>query len=166
MATASLTSEWPIPGQYLAARDPAWVTSQRHSPFLGFTHFCGVNSKGHFVVWRHTAAKRMRAKLRVIHQEYAGRCMSPSRSSGVAEVGRGGLLPIPRRAGQPACAFAVPRTALPLLAACSAPAQSAAEARLGSHATDLRPVDSSPRTLHPYPDVRFDARIRGRSRMR
>src|SRR5260370_17760187 len=37
--------------------------------FLGFTHFCGTNSRGHFVVWRHTAAKRMRAKLRVIQQE-------------------------------------------------------------------------------------------------
>ena len=34
--------------------------------FLGFTHFCGTNSTGRFVVWRHTAAKRMRAKLRVI----------------------------------------------------------------------------------------------------
>lgn len=33
--------------------------------FLGFTHFCGTNSNGHFVVWRHTAAKRMRAKLRL-----------------------------------------------------------------------------------------------------
>jgi RNA-directed DNA polymerase len=31
--------------------------------FLGFTHLCGQNSKGYFVVWRHTAAKRMRAKL-------------------------------------------------------------------------------------------------------
>ena len=37
--------------------------------FLGFTHFCGTNSRGQFVVWRHTAAKRMRAKLRVIQQE-------------------------------------------------------------------------------------------------
>src|SRR5207302_6840919 len=30
--------------------------------FLGFTHYCGRNSKGHFVVWRRTAAKRLRAK--------------------------------------------------------------------------------------------------------
>jgi len=34
----------------------------------------------------------------------------------------------------------------------------------------LRPIVDRwiprPRTLHPYPDVRFDARIRGRSRMR
>ena len=34
----------------------------------------------------------------------------------------------------------------------------------------LRPIFDRwiprPRTLHPYPDVRFDARIQGRSRMR
>jgi hypothetical protein len=37
--------------------------------FLGFTHYCGRNSKGHFVVWRRTAAKRLRAKLLAIKQE-------------------------------------------------------------------------------------------------
>jgi RNA-directed DNA polymerase len=37
--------------------------------FLGFTHFCGENSNGHFVVWRHTAAKRMRAEFRAIKTE-------------------------------------------------------------------------------------------------
>ena len=37
--------------------------------FLGFTHYCGTNSKGSFVVWRRTAAKRMRAKLQAIKQE-------------------------------------------------------------------------------------------------
>jgi RNA-directed DNA polymerase len=37
--------------------------------FLGFTHYCGRNSRGHFVVWRRTAAKRLRAKLLAIKQE-------------------------------------------------------------------------------------------------
>ncbi len=37
--------------------------------FLGFTHYCGRNSKGSFVVWRRTAAKRMRAKLLELKQE-------------------------------------------------------------------------------------------------
>jgi len=36
--------------------------------FLGFTHYCGTNSKGYFVVWRRTVAKRMRAKLQAIKQ--------------------------------------------------------------------------------------------------
>ena len=74
---------------------------------------------------------------RMMHEPVAHR-------RGVAETGGGGLLPLPRRAGQPVCARAVSRTALPLLAACSTPSQSAAEARLGSTAADLRPMDSSP----------------------
>ena len=37
--------------------------------FLGFTHICGRNAKGYFVVWRRTAAKRMRAKLASIKAE-------------------------------------------------------------------------------------------------
>src|SRR3954471_17558615 len=37
--------------------------------FLGFTHYCGKSPKGYFVVWRRTAAKRMRAKLQAIKQE-------------------------------------------------------------------------------------------------
>jgi RNA-directed DNA polymerase len=34
--------------------------------FLGFTHYCGTNSSGHFAIWRRTAAKRMKAKLQQI----------------------------------------------------------------------------------------------------
>jgi len=34
--------------------------------FLGFMHFCGTNSTGRFVVWRHTSVKRMREKLMVV----------------------------------------------------------------------------------------------------
>jgi hypothetical protein len=37
--------------------------------FLGFNHYCGVNAKGYFVVWRRTAGKRMQAKLQSIKQE-------------------------------------------------------------------------------------------------
>ena len=45
--------------------------------FLGFTHYCGTNSKGHFVVWRRTAAKRMRAKLQGIKQELRRKMHAP-----------------------------------------------------------------------------------------
>jgi RNA-directed DNA polymerase len=45
--------------------------------FLGFTHYCGTNSKGHFVVWRRTAAKRMRAKLQAIKQELRRKMHEP-----------------------------------------------------------------------------------------
>ena len=45
--------------------------------FLGFTHYCGRNSKGHFVVWRRTAAKRMRVKLQAIKQELRRKMHEP-----------------------------------------------------------------------------------------
>ena len=45
--------------------------------FLGFTHYCGTNSKGHFVVWRHTVIKRMRAKLHAIKQELRRKMHEP-----------------------------------------------------------------------------------------
>jgi RNA-directed DNA polymerase len=51
--------------------------------FLGFTHYCGVNSKGYFVVWRRTASKRMRSKLQQIKQELKRRMHEP-----VAVVGQ------------------------------------------------------------------------------
>jgi group II intron reverse transcriptase/maturase len=45
--------------------------------FLGFTHIGGTNSKGHFVVWRRTAAKRMRAKLQSFKQELRRQMQEP-----------------------------------------------------------------------------------------
>jgi len=104
--------------------------------FLGFTHYCGTNSKGHFVVWRRTVIKRMRAKLHAIKQELRRKMHEP-----VAQVGAWLKRVVEGyyryHAGQPVCAFAVPRTALPLLAAYSTPAPSAEEARLGTTAADL-----------------------------
>ncbi len=46
-------------------------------PFLGFTHYCGTNTKGHFVVWRRTMAKRMRAKLAAIKQQLRQKLHAP-----------------------------------------------------------------------------------------
>ena len=45
--------------------------------FLGFTHYCGRNRKGSFVVWRRTAAKRMRAKLLLVKQELRRKMHEP-----------------------------------------------------------------------------------------
>ena len=50
--------------------------------FLGFTHYCGVNSKGYFVVWRRTAAKRMRAKLQSVKQELRRQMHAPVEVAG------------------------------------------------------------------------------------
>jgi len=45
--------------------------------FLGFTHYCGANSKGYFAVRRKTAAKKLRAKLLSIKQELRRRMHEP-----------------------------------------------------------------------------------------
>ena len=45
--------------------------------FLGFTHYCGTNSSGHYAVWRRTAAKRMKAKLQQIKQELRRKMHEP-----------------------------------------------------------------------------------------
>ena len=45
--------------------------------FLGFTHYCGRTSKGHCIVWRRTAAKRMRAKLLLVKQELRRKMHEP-----------------------------------------------------------------------------------------
>ena len=37
--------------------------------FLGFTHRCGTNSLGRFVIWRTTIRKRLEAKLQQVKQE-------------------------------------------------------------------------------------------------
>ena len=50
--------------------------------FLGFTHYCGMNSKGQFNVWRRTAGKRMAAKLAQIATALRQRMHEP-----IAQVG-------------------------------------------------------------------------------
>jgi RNA-directed DNA polymerase len=45
--------------------------------FLGFTHLCGQSPRGLFVVWRETANKRMRAKLKQIKQTLRFRMHEP-----------------------------------------------------------------------------------------
>ncbi len=113
--------------------------------FLAFTHFCGTNSTGRFVVWRHTAAKRMRPKLiaiklqlrRMMHEPVA---LVGAWLKGVVEGyyryhAVPGNLNTPGRFREPA---------LSILAARLTPSQSPAEARLGTTSPDLRPVDSLP----------------------
>jgi len=51
--------------------------------FLGFTHTCGRNRRGYFHVQRETAGKRMRAKLKAVKQQLRIRMHAP-----VAETGK------------------------------------------------------------------------------
>jgi group II intron reverse transcriptase/maturase len=135
--------------------------------FLGFTHYCGRNSKGHFVVWRRTAAKRLRAKLLAIKQELRRRMHEPIVLVGawLKRVVEGyyryhavpGNLAVLGRFRERLCRYW--RRIL-----------RRRSQRRKPDWKQLGPIFDRwlprPRTLHPYPDVRFDARIRGRSRMR
>ena len=51
--------------------------------FLGFTHICGRNRNGKFIVLRHTIGKRLRAKLKELKRELRWRMHEP-----IPEVGR------------------------------------------------------------------------------
>ncbi|NIS81935.1 MAG: group II intron reverse transcriptase/maturase [Anaerolineales bacterium] len=51
--------------------------------FLGFTHICGKNRKGKFMVLRHTIRRRLRAKLKELKRELRRRMHIP-----IPEVGR------------------------------------------------------------------------------
>ena len=135
--------------------------------FLGFTHYCGRSPKGHFVVWRRTAVKRMKAKLQAIKLELRRKMHEP-----MAQVGAwlkrvvdgyyryhavpGNLSTLSRFQWRLCCYW---RHILRCRSQRRKPTWE-----------QLRPIFERwippPRTLHPYPDVRFDARIRGRSRMR
>ena len=50
--------------------------------FLGFTHSCGRNRKGYFTVHRETVGKRMRAKLKAIKQQLRIRMHAPIEETG------------------------------------------------------------------------------------
>jgi group II intron reverse transcriptase/maturase len=135
--------------------------------FLGFTHFCGTNSTGRFVVWRHTAAKRMRARLQSIKIELRRMMHEPVALVGawLKRVVDGyyryhavpGNLNTLGRFRERICRYW--RHVL-----------RRRSQRRKPDWEQLRPLFDcwipKPRTLHPYPDVRFDARIQGRSRMR
>jgi len=126
--------------------------------FLGFTHYCGTNSKGHFVVWRRTAAKRMRAKLQQIKQELKRRMHEP-----VVAVGKW----LKRVVEGYYRYHAVPGNIMPLscfrnrlcwhwrqILRCRSQRRKPAWDRLRRHFERWIP---RPKILHPYPDARFDA---------
>lgn len=134
--------------------------------FLGFTHYCEVNSAGKFVILRKTAAKRLKAKLENIKQELERRMHEPVKQVGewLERVVRGYYQ-----------YHAVPGNQRTL--------QHFRESlcwrwrRVLRRRSQQRPQWSwlhglfvrwipHPITLHPYPSVRFDARIQGRSRVR
>jgi RNA-directed DNA polymerase len=127
--------------------------------FLGFTHRCGNNSSGHFVIWRRTARKRLEAKLQQVKQTLRKRMHEP-----VSKVGewlrrvvhgfyqyhavpgnRGSLQRFRERIGRYWRHVLERRSQKGRLSA----------ARLGRLLDRWLP---RPRLVHPYPSVRFDAK--------
>jgi len=45
--------------------------------FLGFSHYCGVSSRGYFAVWRRTARNTLEAKLQEVKQTLKARMHEP-----------------------------------------------------------------------------------------
>jgi RNA-directed DNA polymerase len=132
--------------------------------FLGFTHVCGKTRSGSFALRRITIAKRKRAKLRHVKEELAYRRFRPIPEQGrwLASIVRGH------------CAYyAVPGNYDAVDAFCAEVTKLWYRAlRRRSQRTSLTWVRMSriqarwlppAKIMHPWPNVRFDAKTQGRS---
>ncbi|MDQ6900605.1 MAG: group II intron reverse transcriptase/maturase, partial [Candidatus Dormibacteraeota bacterium] len=135
--------------------------------FLGFTHVCGRARSGSFALRRFTIKKRMRAKLREVKNELRRwrHLPIPEQGRWLGSVVRGHL-----------AYFAVPGNTDAIRAFRTQITRSWYQAlcrrsqrrrmnweRMSRLASRWLP---SARTLHPYPNVRFNARTRGRNPVR
>ena len=135
--------------------------------FLGFTHICAKTRKGRFRLRRITDSKRVRAKLREVKTELRVRRHQPIPEQGrwLASVLRGhynyyavpGNIPALR-----AFRHQLIRHWLKSLRRRSQRHRLTWE-RMSRLETRWLPAA---RTLHPWPDARFDARIQGKSPVR
>jgi RNA-directed DNA polymerase len=135
--------------------------------FLGFTHRCGKFRRGKFLVERRTAPKRMRAKLQEVKTELRRRRHLPIPAQGrwLGSVVRGFFayhaVPNNSRSLQ-AFRREVERHWLRSLRR-RGQRHRTNRARFRHLARRWLPND---RILHPWPGDRFDARTRGKSRVR
>jgi group II intron reverse transcriptase/maturase len=126
--------------------------------FLGFTHYCGINSAGYFTIRRQTARKRLEAKLQQVKQTLRARMHEPVPKVGEwlrrvlngfyqyhAVPGNGDSLKMFRR--RIGCYWRH------VLRRRSQRGRITAERFTRLFNRWLIP----PRLVHPYPDVRFDA---------
>jgi RNA-directed DNA polymerase len=134
--------------------------------FLGFTHYCGRNSSGHYVIWRRTTAKRMKAKLEQIKQELRRKMHEPVPLTGawLKRVVEGYY----RYHAVPGNQQALGRFRTRVCRFWRQVLRRRSQRRPPDW-DRVRPLFDRwiplPRTLHPYPDVRFDAHIQRKSRM-
>ncbi len=135
--------------------------------FLGFTHICGKGRSGSFWLRRSTTSKRLRAKLKAVNDQLKRRRHQPIPEQGrwLASVVRGHLAyyAVPGNTDAVA-AFRTQATRhwYRALRRRSQRDRLSWERMNRLIARWLPPV----RILHPYPEVRFDVRTRGRSPVR
>jgi group II intron reverse transcriptase/maturase len=135
--------------------------------FLGFTHYCATNSKGHFTVRRRTIAQRMGATLHKLKDKLRERLHEPVNAVGqwLKRVVEGYY----RYHAVPENLRALRRFRDRLCILWRAMLGRRSQRSRPSW-TRIRPTFERwiPRAtvLHPYPDARFDATIQGRSRVR
>jgi len=135
--------------------------------FLGFTHICGKAKNGSFWLRRVTVAKRLRAKLKQVKDQLGRRRHLPIPDQGrwLASVVRGHL-----------AYYAVPGNSRAISAFHRHVGRlwlRALRRRSQRHRFTWKRMKRltarwlpQARVLHPYPEVRFDARTRGRSPVR
>jgi hypothetical protein len=135
--------------------------------FLGFTHFCGKTKNGRFWLKRKTISKRMRAKLAEVKDQLRRRMHYPIPEQGrwLASVVRGHLAyyAVPGNTDAVA-AFRTQVTRLWFKALRRRSQRNRLNwERMNRIATRWLPPA---RVQHPFPNMRFDARTRGRSPLR
>jgi len=135
--------------------------------FLGFTHICGRGKNGSFWLRRHTISKRLRAKLKQVKDQLKRRRHLPIPDQGrwLGSVVRGHL-----------AYYAVPGNSRAISAfhrQLGRLWRRALRRRSQRHRLSWRRMERlvarwlpPARIRHPYPEVRFDARTRGRSPVR
>jgi len=135
--------------------------------FLGFTHICAKTRHGHFTLKRVTSKKRMAAKLREVKAELMQRRHLPIPDQGrwLASVVRGHCN-----------YYAVPSNSDAIIQFRTQAIRHwcfALRRRSQRHRLDWERMNRlanqwlpAARLVHPYPEVRFDARTQGRSPVR
>ncbi len=135
--------------------------------FLGFTHICGKTKDGRHLLRRVTISKRMRAKLKEVKSQLRQRrhLPVPEQGQSLASVIRGHL-----------AYYAVPTNSRAISSFrlqatrhwCAALRRRSQRHRLNWERMNRLATRWLPpaRILHPYPDLRFEARTLGRSPVR
>jgi group II intron reverse transcriptase/maturase len=155
-------------GRYAAERRAARGLGKPETfDFLGFTHICAKTRKGTFRLRRHTIKRRLRAKLKQVKDQLARRRHLPVPEQGrwLASVVRGHL-----------AYYAVPGNSRAISAFHRQTGRiwfRALRRRSQRHRLIWERMERltsrwlpPARILHPYPEMRFEVRTRGRSPVR